>query len=275
MKQALLGYQVYSAREEAAKDLGGVLKKLAAMGYDGVELAGTYDCSPAEVKAMADDACLVVISDHVPIMAGPVQENMFQVVADHITMGCEYIAIPYIGGEYAAGQKSFAKALRTIYDFGTLCLQGGIQLLYHNHDFEFKKFSEQYALDFLYDAIPEDLLQTELDTCWVKYAGEDPVAYIRKYEGRCPVVHMKDYIGTKLEGHNPYALIGGAGEASADVPFMFKPMGYGCQDVKAIVEAALDSGTEWFIVEQDASTERTPLEDAKLSADTMNALLEF
>ena len=50
----------------------------------------------------------------------------------------------------------------------------GIQLLYHNHDFEFVKLDGEYALDVLYSTIPADLLQTEIDTCWVKVAGVDP-----------------------------------------------------------------------------------------------------
>ena len=265
MKQAFLGYQVYSAREEAAKDLRGTLKKLAEYGYDGVEFAGTYGHTAKEVREMADEAGLVIISQHIGL---PAFEDMFQVIADHITMGCEYIGIPGIGGDRGPGKQGFAKSLRTLYDFGTLCMQAGIQLLYHNHAFEFMQFSEQYALDFLFDAIPEDLLMTELDVGWVKYAGVDPVEYIRKYEGRCPVVHMKDYAGWVLNGHKP-------DHAADDEPFVFKPVGYGCQDVKAVVETALDCGTEWFIVEQDASTERTPLEDAKLSADTMNSILVF
>ena len=66
--------------------------------------------------------------------------------------------------------------------------------LYHNHDFEFVKMPNgQYALDYIYTEIPADLLQTELDICWVKVAGEEPVDYIKKYAGRAPVVHLKDF----------------------------------------------------------------------------------
>ena len=58
MKKALIGYQVYSAREEAAKDLKGVLKKLAELGYDGVEFAGFYGHTAQEVKAMLEETSL-------------------------------------------------------------------------------------------------------------------------------------------------------------------------------------------------------------------------
>ncbi|HML49384.1 MAG TPA: hypothetical protein PKE04_21810, partial [Clostridia bacterium] len=77
----------------------------------------------------------------------------------------------------------------------------------------------QYGLDFLYDAVPAAFLMTEIDTCWVKYAGEDPSAYVRKYAGRCPVIHLKDYVGRRGE-RQPYALIqadGGATGAEENV----------------------------------------------------------
>ena len=93
-------------------------------------------------------------------------------------------------------------------EIGKACKAHGIQTLYHNHDFEFAKMPDgRYALDYIYDTIPADLLQTELDTCWVKVAGEDPAAYVRKYTGRSPLVHLKDF---HKEGKpaNMYKLIG-------------------------------------------------------------------
>ena len=150
--------------------------------------------------------------------------------------------------------------------------EAGLTLLYHNHDFEFVQISGQYALDFLYDAVPADLLKTELDVCWVKYAGEDPAAYIRKYAGRCPVIHLKDYVGRKGESA-PYALIGiDENEKKDTQSFEFRPVGYGCQDVQSVVEAGIESGAKWFVVEQDMSVGRTPLEAAEMSIGTLKKL---
>ena len=66
MKKALIGYQVYSARDDAQKDLYGTLKALKEMGYDGVEFAGFYGHSAQEVRAMLDDLKLIGISNHLP-----------------------------------------------------------------------------------------------------------------------------------------------------------------------------------------------------------------
>ena len=77
---------------------------------------------------------------------------------------------------------------------GEAAKKKGMTLLYHNHDFEFALIDGEYALDVLYREVPASLLETELDICWVNISGEDPAAYIRKYAGRAPVVHLKDFI---------------------------------------------------------------------------------
>jgi sugar phosphate isomerase/epimerase len=123
--------------------------------------------------------------------------------------------------------------------------------LYHNHDFEFEKIDGKYALEVLYDTVPADLLQTELDTCWVRVGGEEPAAYVRKYTGRAPVVHLKDYAGGKSE--HMYELIGIESDDAKpeENPFEFRPVGFGVQDMPAIIKAAEDAGAGWLVVEQD------------------------
>jgi len=264
-----IAYQVYSAREEAQADLSGVLGQIKALGYDGVEFAGFYGHAAEEVKTMLVKYGLTAISSHVPI--AKIIEDMFGVISYHKTIGCSYIAIPFLDESSRPGAPGFASMLKTIYQFGTLCKAAGIQLLYHNHDFEFVTLSGQYALDFLYEAVPADILQTEIDTCWLKYAGVEPTAYVRKYAGRCPVVHLKDYVGHK-DGKTPYGLIGTDKAADKDVAFSFKPVGMGCQDIPAIVTAAVESGAKWLVVEQDMSPERPPLVAAKLSRDYLKTI---
>lgn len=270
MKKALIGYQLYSAREECAKDLLSVLKQLKTLGYDGVEFAGFYGHTADEIKTMLDEAGLVAVSDHVPFAV--IQKDMFAVISDHVKIGCKYIAVPYLEEAYRPGQPGFATVIRTIAKFGTLCKEAGITLLYHNHDFEFEMVSGGYALDFLYEAVEADILQTEIDTCWVNYSGVNPSDYIRKYAGRCPIVHMKDFVGSK-GGAQPYALIKADGTddgtTDAAATFEFRPVGHGCQDVPSIIAAGLESGAKIFVVEQDQWYNRTPMEAAAMSIETL------
>ena len=268
MEKRPVAYQVYSAREDAQKDLDAVLGSLKAMGYDGVEFAGFYGHTADEVKAMLDKHGLVAISSHVPFVQ--IEADMFGVISYHKTIGCEYIAVPYLDDQTRPGAPGFAHAMAVIAKFGRLMKEAGMTLLYHNHDFEFVQLSGMYGLDFLYEAIPADQLKTELDVCWVKYAGEDPAAYIRKYAGRCPVVHLKDFVGRKQDGSTPYALIGlDENEKKDTQAFEFRPFGYGCQDVEAVLNAGIESGAKWFVIEQDQSIGRTPLEAAEMSIGTL------
>lgn len=271
-----LGYQIYSAREEAEKDLGAVCAKLKEFGYDGVEFAGFYGYTAEQINDILSANGLAAVSSHVPYVS--IVEDMAGTIAFHKAIGCKFIAVPYLDEQTRPGAPGFAAAIRNIAKFGAMCKAEGIQLLYHNHDFEFIKLSGQYGLDFLYDAIPAELLATELDTCWVNVAGENPAAYIRKYAGRCPVVHLKDFIGAKKEGEVLYALIKSDGsddvkvEQKDEPAFDFRPVGYGKQDIPAIIAAGLESGAQWFIVEQDRSSERPPLDAAKMSCDYVRGL---
>ena len=265
MKQVPIGYQVYSARELAEKNMEKVFQALKEMGYDGVEFAGFYGKTAEEVKDILSRTGLKAVSSHVSY--DQLLADLDNIIEYHKAIGCNFIAVPYLDEAERPDGENFADVIRNIYVIGKKCKENGITLLYHNHDFEFVKVNGVYGLDFLYRAVSEEYLQTEIDTCWVKFAGEDPAAYLRKYNGRTPVVHLKDFVGVKGEG-TPYELINREGGGTAS-NFEFRPVGHGCQDVKSVVEAGIESGATWFVVEQDQWYDRCPLEAARMSIETL------
>ena len=268
-----VGLQLYSVRDDMAKDFKGTLQQVKAMGYDGVEFAGLFDNSPADVKAMCAEIGLNPISAHVPL--ADMLADVDKVIADYKAIGCEYIVVPYVTEERRPGGDKFNQMIEEIRTIGAKCKEAGLTLLYHNHDFEFAKTeSGEFGLDYLYANVSADLLQTELDQCWVRYAGQDPVAYLQKYEGRSPVVHLKDYYASGEQKEDPYALIGlNEGEKKENTAFEFRPLGYGVQDVPALMKAAKHAGSQWLIVEQDQpSMGKTPLECVALSMETIEAI---
>lgn len=261
--------QVYSVRDDAAADMRGTLEKIKAMGYDGVEFAGLYGNDPADIRKMCDEVGLVPISAHVPLKE--LVEDPKGTIAKYITIGCKYIAVPYLPNELRPGTDRWSETVANIKMLGEECKKQGVTLLYHNHDFEFVKIGDEYALDMLYNTVSEDILKTELDTCWVGVGGEDPAGYIRKYSGRAPIVHLKDYTGKKSE--NMYELIGIEKKVTSTPQFELRPVGYGCQDFYGILKACKEAGTEWIIVEQDRpSMEKTPLESIELSINYLHTL---
>lgn len=246
-----IGLQLYSLREQAAQDLAHTLETVRDMGYTGIEFAGLYGHSPEEVKTLLQLYQLTPVSAHVPL--AELLADIPGTVAAYKTIGCPYIAIPWLEEARRPGHELYEDTLEAIRDIAQECQRQGIQLLYHNHDFEFVKVDGEYALDRMYSTIPAQLLQTELDTCWVRVGGEDPCAYLRKYAGRAPIVHLKDYYMEGEDAGPKYELIGAAPQQpKADrSTFEFRAVGSGLQDMRAIVKAAEEAGAHWLIVELD------------------------
>lgn len=263
--------QLYSVRGDMAQDFYGTLKAVKEMGYDGVEFAGLYNQEPAQIKAWCEELGLTPISAHVPL--AEMLADVDKVIADYKAIGCEYIVVPYVTPERHPDGELFAQMIEEIKTIGQKAKDAGLVLLYHNHDFEFKLTADgKIGLDALYEAVPADLLQTELDLCWVKYAGQCPVEYVKKYAGRAPVVHFKDYYAAGEQTEDPYALIGlNEGEKKENKAFEFRPLGAGVQDVHALLKAAKFAGSKWIVVEQDSpSLEKSPMECVKMSIDYLN-----
>lgn len=253
-----------------AADFEGTLKKVKALGYDGVEFAGLYGKSAAEVKAMCDEIGLVPLSAHVPFIDMMNDTELLKVYAD---IGCKYVVIPYLTEEYRPGNDKFAEVIEGARVLGQKARELGMTLCYHNHDFEFVKVDGEYALDILYKEVPAELLHTELDTCWVNVGGENPAEYLRKYAGRSEVLHLKDFVGSRSE--NMYALIGIDENEKKETggKFEFRPVGSGVQDFPTILAAAKECGVEWVVVEQDQpSLGKTPIECAEMSINYLRTL---
>ena len=275
--------QLYSLRDDLAKDFKGTLKTVKEMGYDGVEFAGLYDHDPKEVKAMCDELGVVPISAHVTTDEYLCDEGGVPAVLDRWqTVGVKYVVIPYLVEDRRPGAARWKgeDVKNPKYDLmkavGEGAIERGMQLLYHNHDFEFKnKVDGKYMLEVLYDSFTPELLASELDTCWVNVGGEVPADYIKKFTGRAPVVHLKDFHMTGSLPKHLYALIGIDEEESQaeENTFEFRPVGHGLQDMPAILASSIEAGAKWVVVEQDDPTPgTTPLECAAKSISYLKGL---
>ncbi|MGI5959800.1 MAG: sugar phosphate isomerase/epimerase family protein [Massiliimalia sp.] len=267
-----IALQLYTVRDDLERDFEGTLRKVKALGYDGVEFAGLYGHKPEEIKNLLSEIGLKPLSAHVPYL--DLMGDPDKVLGDYAEIGCEYVAIPYLTDEYHPGQEKFFEVIEGAKMLGEKANSLGMTLLYHNHDFEFEKVNGEYALDLLYREVPETLLKTELDTCWVKVSGVNPAEYILKYTGRAPVVHLKDFYMPGAKPEQMYELIGieDDGKKSRE-GFEFRPVGSGMQDFPSILKAAEQAGARWVVVEQDApSMEKTPMECAQMSIEYLRSL---
>lgn len=258
--------QLYSVRDDLAADFYGTLKAVKEMGYDGVELCGINSkMDPVKIREMLDELGLFCNSSHCPTDEMK-EEGTFE---RYKAAGLDYIVVPWMS--YGSRNQRLQENLDLMYGLAVEADKHGLTMLYHNHDFEFKKVDGKCVLDIIYDTIPENLLKTQIDTCWVNFASYDPCEYLRKYAGRSPLVHIKDYWEAEGNTGVPYDLIGKSREDRENEGFIFKPVGHGIQNVPAILEAAKDAGAQLIIVEQDESPERPALESAKMSIDYLRS----
>ncbi len=251
MMKLPIAAQVYSVREQAAADFDAAMGELARMGYDGVELAGLYGKSPEEILEILDRRGLKAVSAHVPY--DEFVKDLESTVEAYRKIGCQYVAVPYLGGERWYGGSGYQETLSFLAVIAEKCKAAGMQLLYHNHAHEFARTEAGgYQLDVFYAAAETAALATELDLCWVKVGGADPAEYLRRYSGRCPLVHMKDFV--------------------RDGAVTLVALGDGELDVGAAAAQAAESGAKWLVVEQDDHHFGSPMENMKKSIDCLKKL---
>ncbi|NEX02545.1 Sugar phosphate isomerase/epimerase [Pseudobutyrivibrio sp. NOR37] len=275
-KKLPVGIQVYGLRdllENTPENFKSVMTKVKEMGYDGVELAGLYGLEPEFVKKTLDEVGLTPISAHVAFQE--MMDDIDKVIADYSVIGVKYLVMPYMAEEYRpANPAGFKEFLPLLNEVGEKIHKAGMTFLYHNHDFEFVKLENgKWGYDEMFDAIPAENLQSELDTCWCDVATGEAPEFIKKYTDRIPVVHLKDYI-KKGEVKNMYKLIGIDEEESAGDTgyFGFRPVGFGQMIWEPVLAAAMEANAQWVIVEQDEHYELEPLECARRSREYLRIL---
>jgi len=211
--------QLWTLRD-LAEPLPAVLERIAAAGYDGVELAGIGD--PDATAAALSDAGLELAGAHVP--ADDLRADPAAMATTLTTLDLPYVVVPYLDDDRFADADAVAETGTTLDDLAALYDR---PLLYHNHDHEFVPVGTATAYDRLIDATTVGF---EVDVGWVRAAGRDPVALLETLAGRVPVVHLKD--------------VTAAGEPTR--------LGDGVVDLDGVVAAAREAGTEWLVFEHDA-----------------------
>lgn len=264
MSNFKLGLQLYSVRDEMEKDMDACLKAVKEMGYECVEFAGFFGKSAEEVKAMLDKYGLEAISSHQTVGVKDDEPLKPEDTVKYLnTLGVKYCAIPWYGKENYVNDwdGTMAKFKKS----SEILKKGGIDLYYHNHDFEFDKINGKTIHEMIFDNLGLDVIKPELDVCWVHYAGYEPTEVMKKYSGRIEILHLKDFVCKNLGGGPVYALIDNSGSektkaSKEDNGFEFRPVGYGIQDMPKIVEAAKECGIKYLIVEQDGHPNATSME---------------
>jgi sugar phosphate isomerase/epimerase len=183
-----LSIQCYTLREEFTKDTWKTFGALREIGFNFVELAGTYGHSPKELKAGLDALGLQVSGTHIGLP--DLESDLEQVIEDSYTFDNRYIILPWV--EDSAYKDGWAQFGRRIDKIGERVREAGLWFAYHNHSFEFALENGRPGLDILFENCDPNHVLVQLDVAWAQHGGQDPAEYIRRYGHRVPLVHLKD-----------------------------------------------------------------------------------
>lgn len=210
-----VGLQLWTIRDECERNLEDALRRVAAAGYEGVELFSLHGRTAAAVRALLDDAGLVAIGLHTQL-----DVDAHELAAQIATLGTDRAAIAWIDPD-----KLDAGRVR---DTAERALDAGVHLGFHNH---WRELEGDPSFLARLRELPADLLWFELDLGWIWHAGADPLHELEVTRGRCPLVHVKDFVSR---------------DGRDDVP-----VGSGAVGYDRVLPAAIAAGAEWLIVEED------------------------
>ena len=184
-----IGLQLYSLRREMRQDFEGTLSRLAELGFEEMEFAGYFDKSPAEVRRILDGFGMTSPAAHIQLAA--IRENLEREIEFAATIGQKYIVVPSVPGNERSID-DYRRHADLLNRAGDACKTVGLQMCYHNHNFEFEDQAGETGYDTLLNSTEPELVKMEMDLFWIVEAGEDPIPYFEKYPGRFTMLHVKD-----------------------------------------------------------------------------------
>ena len=226
-----IGLQLYSVRNECAKDLPAVLRSVAAMGYEGVEFAGYHGRSAAELRELLDDNGLSCCGTHLGIEA-LTGDELAGTVEFSRTLGNDYLIVASLPEGMLSDRQRCLETARAFNEISERAAAEGMRVGYHNHASDLRTLDGGTPWDIVFaNTRPEVVMQ--VDTANMLAGGADPVQCLRKYPGRAATMHLKEHSKT-----HPDALLG---EGDVDWRGLFD-----------VVDA--QGATKWFIVEYEGDT---------------------
>lgn len=239
-KKKEVGLQLYTLRDEVKKDLKATIARVAQIGYNDVETfgysAGKYfGLSTTDFAAIFAGNHLKTPSGHYSLpdyLAKGDMDDLKKTVEDSRALSHQFFTVPYLPDTLRTSLDSYKDLADKLNKAGEVVKDAGMQLAYHNHDFEFNDWGGgQTGYATLLKQTDPKLVHFEMDIFWVSKAGVDPIQLIQANPGRFPMWHVKDMDNSPEK--------------------TFTEVGTGVINYKEIFKYRETSGMKHFFVEQD------------------------
>jgi len=271
------GIQLWTVRQDMAKDPRGVLQQLATYGYKQIESFSSgpsrdifWGMTAHDFKSYCDSVGLTCISAHCD-PAYTLDEKLIdqfkQLVDDAAGIGMKYLLNPFMIQLKSIDE--FKKAADGFNKQGEICKQAGLKFGYHNHNYSFRKIDGVFPQDVMMQNTDPALVDFEMDIYWVVDAGQDPIEWLKKYPNRFRLCHIKDHYADEITADL-------VKKEKAEEPRLGLnvscDLGKGKIDFSKILKVAAETGVQYYLVEQERFDKSTPLQSAKNDAEYMKRL---
>ena len=246
-KKIPIGLQLYSVRSDCQKDLPGVLRAIAKMGYQGVEFAGYYGQEAKELRKLLEENGLKCCGTHTGLntLTGDALKSTIEF---NQILGNKFLIAPGLPRQRTSSVEALKDTAKLFTELAEKAKAQKMRVGYHAHGGDFKRLGDQTAWDIIFsNSSPDVVMQLDIGNCIG--GGGDPIAVLKKFPGRSATIHLKEHGGRRE------AVIG-EGDVKWDEVFRL------CETT---------GGTEWYIVEHERGA-GVPLENVKRCVENLRAM---
>jgi sugar phosphate isomerase/epimerase len=235
-----VGLQLYSLREQFAKDVPGTLDEVKRFGIQYAEVAGNYGLTPEKFSQELAARGIKPIGAHFDYER--YRNDAEGVAKEANALGLEYAGCAWIPHDGDFNEKTCREAIEVFNKAGEAMAKHGLKFFYHVHGFEFQPYGKGTLLDLLFQETNPKFVNYEMDIFWIVFPAQDPVKLLEKYPGRWQLMHLKDM----RKGTQTGALTGKT-DVKNDAA-----LGQGLMDLPAILAAAKKVGVKWYFIEDES-----------------------
>ncbi len=253
-KRPQISLQLWSIKDDLKRDFEGSLRRVAALGFSGVEFAGDfgpYANNPQGLKTLLDQLGLKAAGAHLS-MDKLSEKNFYATVAFYQTIGCQNLIVPW--DDRIATKNGALQVAKDLREAAIKLRAYGMRTGYHNHHEEMLEVDGKTIWQWIADNTPAEVILQQ-DVGWTTYAGKNPIDFVRMYPGRTVLTHYK----AKLpKGESGTPIIG-------KDRIQWKPLYVSNRDI---------GGTQWLTVEQEEYPNGlSPFDSVKASFDNLRSLI--